>query len=386
VKVCFVSHSSAKGGAERVLIELIDALRGRGVECYVIMPGSIGDGSLINELKNRDLIFDTFPYTWWMTGAFPLWKRLAKTSLNLIKMIPVIKKIKRWKCDIIYTNTITVCIGALAAKFLGLPHVWHIHEFGYEDHGLIFDLDKKFSLWLMDRFSSVCIANSKAVAQKYQQYISPLKLKVIYQSVSVVQQANIEKAHLFEQSVAGVRCVIVGALQEGKRQEDAILAIGELVHIGINAELFIVGEGDPKYRKYLYDLVAVNKLNKHIKFVGYVENPFVFMQRADVVLMCSRYEAFGRVTVEAMKLGRPVVGARSGGTTELICDGFNGLLYTPGDYKELAQKIRYLYNNPDVLRQIGENGQRWAVKQFTRERYGDEVLTILRQIVNHKSE
>lgn len=375
MKVCFISHSSGRGGAERALLELVDALKERGVECYITLPRH---GPLINELKNREVAYCIFPYRWWMGKNSPIWERIGRTILNLVMIIPVARKIKRWGCNIVCTNTITVCVGAFAARLLGLPHVWYIHEFGYEDHGLVFDLGSKFSLWLMNRLSTICIANSYAVAKKYRQYIDPSKVKVIYQSVSVPQNVPAEKVAFSPN--AEIRCVIVGALQEGKRQEDAIRAIDKLVHMGIKVELCIIGDGDPKYRKYLHELVLKNKLDEYVKFVGYVENPFSFMKSADVVLLCSRYEAFGRVTIEAMKLGKPVIGARSGGTTELIRDGFNGLLYTPGDYEQLAEKIKYLYEHPDVARRMGENGLQWATERFNQTRYGEEMMAILEQL------
>jgi len=368
-----------KGGAERALLELVDALKKFDVEPYIVLPGQ---GPLIDELKQRGVAYCILPYRWWMGKNSSIWKRMRRVVLNLAMAILLAVKIKRWKCDIVYTNTITVCVGALAARLLGLPHVWHIHEFGYEDHGLVFDLGSKLSLWLMKHLSTICIANSHAVAQKYQRYIEPSKVKVIYYSVSVPQNISDEKACVIPNS--GIRCVIVGTLQEGKRQEDAIRAISELVHRRINVELFIIGDGDPKYRNYLHELVSENKLDENVRFLGYVENPFPFMKSADVVLMCSRNEAFGRVTVEAMKLGKPVVGARSGGTVELIKNGVNGLLYTPGDYKELAEKIIYLYEHPEIAKQMGENGKKWAEQQFTEERYGNEVFALLKQLVSLK--
>jgi glycosyltransferase involved in cell wall biosynthesis len=380
MKVCFISHTSGKGGAERVLIELIDVLKERGVECFVIMPDK---GALMSELKTRGVTFSKFPYRWWMSKASGSRNRVRRAILNLAMIIPVAARIKLWKCDVVYTNTITMCTGAVAAKLLGLPHIWHIHEFGYEDHGLVFDLAPKISLWLMDHLSTILIANSHAVAQKYQQYISPRKLKVIYCPVIIPQSTFPAKVTMTMNK--GIRCVIVGALQEEKRQEDAILAIGELVHAGVKTELIVVGDGDPRYRKYLHDLVADNELDKCIKFIGYVENPLPFVQSSDVVLMCSKCEAFGRVSVEAMRMGKPVVGSGSGGTKELICNGFNGLLYTPGDYKELAEKIRYLYDHPNVARQMGENGLQWATERFTADRYGDEVLAILKQLINQQT-
>jgi len=205
-------------------------------------------------------------------------------------------------------------------------------------------------------------------------------VKVIYQSVSIPQNISDEKACVIPNT--GIRCVIVGTLQEGKGQEDAIRAVSELVHRKINVELFIIGDGDPKYRNYLYELVSENKLDENVRFLGYVENPFPFVKSADVVLMCSRNEAFGRVTIEAMKLGKVVIGASSGGTVELIKNGVNGLLYTPRNYKELAEKIVYLHKHPEIAKQMGENARKWAEQQFTEERYGNEVFSILKQLVS----
>lgn len=379
IKICFVSHSSGKGGAERSLLELIDALKGRGVEAYVLLPSC---GPLVEELKSRSIVYKVLPFKWWMGKNSPIWKRIGRFLLNLSAIIPIAITLRRWKCDLVYTNTITVCVGALAAKLLRLPHIWHIHEFGNEDHGLLFDLGQKLSLRLIDRLSTICIANSHAVAKKYRPYIKPSKLKVVYQSVTVLEEVTSEKV---EKTSAGMRCVIVGSLQEGKRQEDAIRAIGKLLQDGKEIELYIVGDGDPKYREFLQNLVIENKAEHYIKFLGYVDNPFSIIKSADVVLMCSRAEAFGRVTIEAMKLGKPVIGAKSGGTVELIYDGFNGLLYSVGDYVELAHKIRYLYEHPEIRRQIGENAQKWAAARFTQEYYGEKIMEILKEVIKYQT-
>lgn len=102
--------------------------------------------------------------------------------------------------------------------------------------------------------------------------------------------------------------------------------------------------------------------------------PRALLRRADAILMCSKREAFGRVTVEGMLAGKPVIGANSGGTLELIQDGITGLLYTSGDPKALAEKIRYLYENPDTATHVGENAKAWAETSFTRDRYRKDVL------------
>lgn len=381
MKVCFVLHSSGKGGAERANLELIDGLKNKGIKCFAILPSY---GVLIKELEKREIPLKVVPYRKWMkVNGSPLWKRVGRLVLNLVMMVPIAIQVKKWRADIIYTNTITICVGAFVARILKLPHIWHIHEFGYEDHRLCFELGTKISLWIMKQLSSVCIFASNALARKYRKFIPNRKLKVIYQAVNIINQcpSNDVKFQKQIKEATEIKGVIVGSLQKGKRQEDAIKAIGELIHEGINVQLYIVGDGKPKYKQYLDSLIAKGDLENHVTFLGYIDNPFPVIQQTDFLLMCSRSEAFGRVTVEGMKAGKPVIGARRRGTAELIKENFNGLLYTFGNYRELAEKVKYLYKHPDEARQMGENGKQWAIGQFNEERYTEEVVTVLKQLI-----
>jgi glycosyltransferase involved in cell wall biosynthesis len=115
-------------------------------------------------------------------------------------------------------------------------------------------------------------------------------------------------------------------------------------------------------------------VEERLELVGFSDDPGQELVAADVALTCSRLEAFGRATVEAMKLGRPVVAAASGGTLELVRDGWNGLLYAPGDAEALAERIERLHRDRDLLRELGENARAWAGETFTRGRYAAGLL------------
>lgn len=385
MKVCFVLHSSGKGGAERVNLELIDGLKNKGIQCFAILPSY---GSLIKELKKRNVPLKVIKYKWWMRSeGSPLWKRVGRLIINFIMIVPIAIQAKKWRVNIIYTNTITICVGAFVAKIIRLPHIWHIHEFGYEDHRLCFDLGNKIALRIMNQLSDVFIVGSKAVMEKYRKFFPDRKIKLIYYAVCVTNESSckILKIKKQLQEASGTKCMIVGSLHKGKYQEDAIRAIGKLIDEEIDVRLYIVGEGKLKYKQYLERLIIRGDLKNHVQFLGYIDNPFPVMQQADILLMCSRKEAFGRVTVEGMKAGKPVVGADSGGTKELIRDHYNGFLYTFGDYHELAEKVKYLYQHPDEARQMGENGKQWALEKFNIEHYTEEVLTVLRRLMDKKN-
>ncbi|MFH1029434.1 MAG: glycosyltransferase family 4 protein, partial [Pseudomonadota bacterium] len=218
--------------------------------------------------------------------------------------------------------------------------------------------------------------NSKAVAEKYSRHLTASKIHVVYQSVdgSLVSNSQVKTTPgLF-------RCVLAGRLHEGKGQEEAIRAIAELVRAGAPLELVLAGRGWGGYPDYLQRVTRELGVEKNVVFTGGVRDSFPYIQTASVVLVCSRSEAFGRVVVEAMWAGKPVIGARSGGLPELIEEGKIGFLYTPGDYRELAGKIKTLFDNPSQMEQMGRFGKKLAEERFSRRHYGEEIIALLNTV------
>ena len=374
-KVCFFLPSANRDGAELSALECLDALKALGVQCHVVLPKK---GPLLADLTARQIGYQIIPYKVWIEPPIPIWQRLLITLWNLGITYVATFLVSRQKCDLIITNTVNIFIGALVARLLGLPHVWYFREFGYEDHGWRFHLGEKPSLWIMNRLTRLGLAVSKTVAEKYQAGMPAAKIHYSYQPIVVDQSSHPDISPTRKKSQ--FTCIIVGRLQEGKRQEDAIRALAVLREQGIIVQLWLVGGWDQAYFAFLRSLVQENNLEEQVRFLGQVNNAFPYLQQADVLLLCSRCEAFARVVVEAMKAGQPVLGTRSGGTVEQIQEGFNGLLYEPRDHKELAEKMKYLYDHPDKAKEMGKNGQQWATRTFTRKRYQDEIARILGEL------
>jgi glycosyltransferase involved in cell wall biosynthesis len=380
MKICFISHSAGDGGAERVLLETIELLQAQGIECRVLLPS---EGYLCGELTRMDVPFSVISYPMWMARGKVSFLARTKAAVGLLtNTLQVAWRIFRWKCDLVYSNTATVSVGAFAAWLLGRPHVWHLHEFGLEDQGLSFLFGDRLSLALIDRLSDRCVCVSRALAAKYTKSIEPSKITVIYPSMHRALRNDHGSSPLesVKPDTGRFRCVIVGALIPGKGQEEAILALAHLKKTGIAAELMIVGKGEPEFRRHLEEVVRSNDLVDEVIFAGQVVSAFPAMFDSDAILVCSRSEAFGRVTIEGMSAGRPVIGARSAATAELIQDGVNGLLYDPGDAKDLADKIRYVFEHPQVAESLAGNAQAWVKGYFTPGRYTADLLAILERL------
>ncbi|MBW7840183.1 MAG: glycosyltransferase [Chitinophagaceae bacterium] len=118
------------------------------------------------------------------------------------------------------------------------------------------------------------------------------------------------------------------------------------------------------YYRELLHLVKELGMERFVSFGGYSNDVFSLFGTHHALIMCSRNEAFGRVTLESLLAGRPVIGADSGGTSEMITNGQNGLLYRAGEAGDLCQRMIDLSNEYPMFdsRAISEA----ARKKFNR--------------------
>jgi len=377
MKVALVSHTATTGGAELVLLELARGLVGRGVTVDVILPGR---GRLSHLLDGAGARTWSLVYDWWASST-RCWEAAARRARhNVGGAGSTFRLLKRLGPDVVVTNTLTIPTAAVAAKALRIPHVWYLHEFGEKDHGLSFDLGFANSIRLINWLSARVIVNSHATFEEFSKRIATRKLRVVYCAADVPDEPH----GISSVPERPFRLVLVGNKTPSKGQEEAIRAVGLLRERGRQVRLALVGhcpEEDGRYLLALRNLVARVGAHDVVDFIDFTEDRYCYFAQSHVALMCSRSEAFGRVTVEAMKFGLPVIGTNSGGTPELIRDGWNGLLYPSGESAELAERIDRLYWDPDLRARLGRNGKAWAQGTFSIAQHTEDVMKILDEIM-----
>jgi glycosyltransferase involved in cell wall biosynthesis len=244
----------------------------------------------------------------------------------------------------------------------------------------IFDPGETAALRLMNRLSSLILANSEYVAGRYRGAFGRDRIAVVPQGVTPDRGAGTAAPP----RTAKFRCVAVGSISRFKRQEEALEAIGRLAAEGRSVELLIIGKGDPEYERRLRDTTLRLGLAGSVRFLGEVPTAWPLIQSADAVIHCSRHEAFGRVTVEGMLAAKPVVGARSAGTAELIRDGENGRLYEVGDVDRLADILRELMDRPEQGARLGKTARAWAEERFSEAQYGEALVEHFRRVLERE--
>lgn len=369
MRILIVSHSSqTTGGAELALCESARALQRRHLVKVIVRRR----GPLESLLTSQGTACDRATYAYWLGKRGPLGAaRVRRTMGSALGFPALLSKVKAFAPDVVVTNTIAVGTGAVAAQLLGIPHVWYVHEFGARDGEVAFDFGFAATRALLNR-SAMVVANSAAVARYYASKGVTSPMKVVPNAVCVrdVQRTAAARSTL--------DLIMVGHISPGKRQADAVRALGIVRRKGINARLMLLGTEDAAYGRTLRRVVSDEGLEEFVELLGFVSSPEDRIASADIALSCSA-EGFGRVTVEAMKLGCAVVGANRDATRELIADGETGLLYPPGDVEALADRISALAS-PTLRERLITNARAYALARFNLDRHGAELEAALHSL------
>lgn len=273
-------------------------------------------------------------------------------------------KLKDFVPDIVHTNVITTDFGYHLARRFNCCHIWHIREFGKLDFNMDFDLGINLTSKILKSANTI-IANSNAV-KKYYEELMNLKITTVYNGISITPEIH----HSYEQSI--YRFIMVGRLGVEKNHKEVLQALKILIEKGIvNFHLDIYGSGD--FEAEIINEIKKLELQDFVSLMGFHSK--IDYSQYLVGLMCSRYEAFGRVTVEYMMNGLIVVGAQSGGTVEILSEE-SGFLYKPGDYKDLSDKLKYILENTKLCYSIGVKARNRACSFFSTEEYFKNINQI----------
>lgn len=366
MKIFAIAHEDNFNGASISLLDILIKLSSEHeITLFIPFKSSI----IENKANKYDMKIICEKYTKWMiykgSGRYIfkrkiLWKFKEKKS-NRIIINKLSEKLLEEKYDLIYTNTRVIDLGANLSINTKIPHIWHFREFGEEDFGLIPIESYKKHYNTIDKGTNLVITNSKAVENKFKKLIScNIPIQTIYNGVD---ELHIHKK-IFKKEYKNVNFIITGRISETKGHRLIVKAIKILLDKGINKfRVYAVGKGDLKS-------VCSNDYCKTIASyfipLGQIDNIEEVRKKMDIELMCSKSEAFGRVTVEAMLSSMPVIGSKSGGTVELIRDGENGLLYESENEVELAEKMELFINNVELIEKMGNNAYLIAINKYTR--------------------
>ncbi len=373
LRILFLDHSAALGGAELYLRDLVPAFAPPG---EVLL---LEEGPFYDKLQAAGIPSDVI-------AAPEAVRHVAREAglFSALRAVPGLLHLA-WRIarrarafDLIYANSQkALVVGSLAAQMARRPLVWNLHDVLMPEHFSAMNI--RLAVMLSNRFARLVIANSAASKEAFLQAGGRVPVVVVHNGIDVERFAAIEPAQVaaLRQELGLRDGPVVGLfsrLAPWKGQHVFLEALAELPDV----QAILVGDAlfqdEQRYAEALCRRAAQPDLAGRVHFLGFRDDVPLLMQLVDVIVHTSvAPEPFGRVIVEGMLARRPVIATRGGGAMEIVRDGETGLLVPPGNVQALAAAVRYLLEHPDQARRMAEAGYQDARLRFSVEAMRQKV-------------
>lgn len=366
MKILFITNYHQLYGANRSLLSIIENMKENGHKVCLILPRK---GDYSQELKRKGIDHMIIPYfsqLFYYKKALPYLTMPILVIFTLCMMPYIIYKAKKFSPDLVYSNTAAENIGFFVARAIGAKHLTHVREFMDLDHSCIFIGGNSAKKNFISKSDAVLYVSEAVANHTLMGEAIVGKHKVIYNGVKMSNAPYREK-----KLPSVINFGVVGLIDESKGQDIAIRYFNKIKDQYPESILHIWGDKEGGYKKMIYKIVDDLKLQNRVVFHGFERNTDKIYGDMSVLLMCSRAEGFGRVTVEAMAKGIPVMGYRSGGTVELVKDGYNGYLFTT--QKEFIEGVANIFNTDEHYNTLCHQAYMYAHENFTEEIYTKNV-------------
>lgn len=379
MKILFVDQSGNLGGAELCLIDTAKPYRD---SCLV---GLFADGPF------RDLLEQQYiPVQILGTQLIQVHKgsSLVQGLSSVSLLLPLVAQVVQisHEYDLIYANTQKALVVSALASFLSRrPLVYHLHDILSVDH--FSKINRYIAVTLANRFASVVIANSKASQAAFVEAGGRLDItEVIYNGFEPeLYWSNESNLSHLRQQLGGEGQFLVGHFSRLSPWKGQHVLIEALAHCPKDVVAILVGDalfGEQDYVQHLHQQVIALGLEERVRFLGFRSDIVQLMKVCDLITHTSTApEPFGRVVVEAMLCGRPIVAAEAGGVIELVEQGLTGWLVPPGDPHKLAEVITTCRNQPEYTATIARQAQRQASQRFDLTAINQQISQLLERTV-----
>ena len=379
MRVLFLDQTGQLGGAELCLVDIAKYYRDN------TLVGLFVDGPLRDLLEQHHIPVQVL-------GNQPLQVRkdsgVIEGFKSLSQLLPLIFQVvqKATDYDLIYANTQkALVVGTLASFFSGRPLVYHLHDILSPDH--FSPTNRVLAVTLANRFVSLVITNSQATQEAFVEAGGRKDITtVVYNGFDPGKYQFPETAiNRIRQQLGLDGRFVIGHFSRLSPWKGQHLLLEALVDCPNDVTAIFVGDclfGEQDYAEHLNQLVRGLKLEERVKFLGFQSDVVPLMHTCDLITHTSiAPEPFGRVIVEAMLCGRPVVAAAAGGVVELIEDGKTGWLFSLGNSQQLAEIIVNIKQKPEKAQKIADNSKSKAIQNFRLELINQQILRLLSQII-----
>ncbi len=300
-----------------------------------------------------------------------------------------IRLFRELKPTVVYTNSLVSIASVLAAKWLRIPCIWHVREL-FDDVGGEMRIPplggKSFVRRILRHVPDHVVTISRAVQENVVGTSAGPKYSIVPNAANRefflagdTQAACRERLHL---PCTGPLIGVPGTVRPVKGHLFFLRAAAKLAERFPKCHFAISGDGPDAYRRELESQIQESQLQQHVHFVGTVRDMRDFYGACDVACVPSGSESFGRVVVEALAAGVPVVASAVGGICEILREGETGLLVPYGDTDGLAHALTRLLDDRVLRDQLAAAGRAKASQEYREDTCQERIGTVVSRVAS----
>lgn len=373
-RLLFVTHEyKGVNGSTFSLYNLINGIKeNEDIECVVLCPRR---GPATTFLKEKGIKTITLIYFMCLKSCSSknIFLDLIRNCVNQIVACLLVIYLCFSKYDLVISNSVAVDVGANASRWSKKRHLQYVREFVKEDFNCEFLNPKQFKKNI--EYSDYVVYISKAIESKYEN-LYHTKMKLTIHNGIKIDDYYVKEHRLFKNDKLSV--IQVGSVTEGKGVWNTLFAAKEMIKNGCtDFKISFVGKVTSEIEEEINEFIKNNGLEENIELKGYCTNIKQIMANSDVLIMNSELEGLGRVTIEGMLAGCLVLGKATGGTLELISDGYSGYLFD--DNLTLAKILSSIVKTKEKKEyiEIAKRGQQNMLKEFDHIKMAKKFLAFL---------
>ena len=369
IKKILIAHSSNDNyGASKILISIIDIFIKNGFDIYLILPnnGPLNNNEIIKKTNIKILKLGVFRKKY-----FTIFGLINRLYYIIISSIHIRKFLKKNQIDLVYINTSTLISPSIAAKFYGIPSIYHIHEI--PDNNSIYT---RFMTSFLNNFSRNIICVSKSVKDFWiQKGIKNNKLEIINNGFIF---KNI-KPKVFKNEK--IIFTSISRIIPYKGHVLLIEIFDALFKKNNKIQLQIIGDTLPQYQKYLDDLklnIKKKGIDDSIIFLGFRNDISYILNNSNFFIHTPiSPDPFPTVIFEAIQAKIPVITNDLGGAHEILNNGKNGLIIKNDLMNESVDKISTFIENHELQKENTDMAFDYVCKNFTLQNFEKNIIRII---------
>lgn len=345
IKVLYIIPSFGTGGAERLLVDILENIDRSIFQPFAISLYPPQGGPYEKEISAKNL---------------PVMFLRKRKGPDLGTVLDIHRVIRLFKPDVVHTHLYALYYTILPMLINQVPvriHTVHSKPL-YE-----VPLPGKIIHWFAFRFGKVLpVSVAKIIDREVRSiYGKKLKTKVIYCGINSAKFIQRPIQQPFKRSNSVV-ILHIGSFIPVKNHKLLIEAFSNVEKLIPQTFLWLVGDGAE--RPKIEEMVKSKQLMGKVRFLGIRSDIPNILAQADIFVLCSNSEAFPVSILEAMASGLPVIATAVGGVPEAVIDGETGILVPPNNPEALSKAMLKLTTNPTFRQQMGMNARQRAISLF----------------------